>query len=88
MKLSVQQLSDLKQRFFSDPQWTLMETLIRDYIDPLTDMNSIDVTQPAEHVKAEIIGRRLAYDRLDKFLRDSQIVKGRALPETKTNEYQ
>ena len=86
MKLTVQQLEDLRKRFFEDPQWALLDQLIREYIDPLKDMDDVDTNQPAEHVKAEIIGRKMTYDRLDKFLTDAQIVKGRALKE-KTNPY-
>ncbi len=58
-----------------------MEELLRSYIDPLLVMNDIDTTQPAEHVKAEIIARTKAYACLDKFLGDAKVIKGRALKE-------
>lgn len=65
---------DLRNKFFSDPDWSKVENIILDYIEPLTDMSTVDTNQTAETVKAEIIGRSLAYKSLYKFLQDSQIV--------------
>ncbi len=70
-----QNIKILQDKFFSDPDWVHMEQLLLDYIEPLKDMNSVDTTQPAEHVKAEIIGRNLAYESIDKFIRDNKIVR-------------
>lgn len=72
----------LRKKFFTDPDWAGVETLIREYINPLLEMDTVDLSQPAEHIKAEIIGRRKAYEALDKFLRETGMVsKGRALSE-------
>jgi hypothetical protein len=49
--------------------------MILKYVEPLIDMNTIDITQPAEHVKAEIVGRVLAYNKLTEFLQDSKLVQ-------------
>lgn len=65
-----------------------MEELIHSYIDPLLVMKNIDKSQPAEHVKAELIGREMAYDALDQFLRDTRVVKGRQLSAEKSNPFQ
>jgi hypothetical protein len=65
---------DLQAKFFSDPDWSKVEDLILNYIEPLVDMNTIDTTQPAEHVKAELIGRTLAYNKLVDFLNDSKLI--------------
>ena len=67
-------LQDLQKSFFQDPRWLEVEDLILGYIEPLTDMNSIDLKQPAEHVKAEIIGRTLAYKSLKDFLESTKVV--------------
>jgi len=65
----------LQEKFFSDPDWSKVEDLILNYITPLVDMNTIDMTQPAEHVKAELVGRVLAYNKLIDFLNDSKLVQ-------------
>lgn len=81
-----QKLILLKDKFFSDPDWRAMEELILEYIEPLKDMSSVDTTQPAEHVKAEIVGRLKAYESLSKFLKDSQIIK-RLKPEQTKSQF-
>ena len=64
----------LTARFFEDPEWKNVEEMILAYIEPLKDFNTIDMKQPAEHVKAEIIGRMLSYNALWKFLNDTKLV--------------
>lgn len=73
-KINPQDLQELTGRFFQDPRWHLVEELILEYVEPLKDMESIDTSQPAEHVKAEIIGRMLAFNALSKFLNDTTLV--------------
>lgn len=65
----------LHQKFFSDPDWAQVENMIEKYIEPLKDMNTLDLTQPAEHLKAEVMGRVLAYNKLADFLNESGIVQ-------------
>ncbi len=65
----------IQDRFFKDPEWHIVEETILSFITPLLDMTTVDTTQPAEQVKAEIIGRRLAYESLEKFVRSSGIVR-------------
>lgn len=67
-------MKTIRDRFINDPEWYLVEQLIREYIDPLLDMSTVDTKQPAENVKAEIIGRTLAYERLNEFLEQSKIL--------------
>jgi hypothetical protein len=64
----------VQKRFYEDPEWYQIEELIKEYINPLLDMSTVDTTQPAEHVKAEIIGRRLAHDSLSKFVEQSKLI--------------
>lgn len=64
----------IQERFFNDPEWHLVTELIEKFIDPLLNMDDIDVSQPAEHVKAEIIGRRLAYKQLRDFCEQSKLL--------------
>lgn len=68
-------MSDLREKFYKDPDWKTVESQILSYIEPLKDMGTLDLTQPAEHVKAEIVGRILAYNSLSKFLEESGMVK-------------
>jgi len=75
-------LQDLQKSFFQDPRWAEVEGLILQYIDPLLDMHTIDTTQPSENIKAEVIGRKLAYDSLMKFLSSTKVVS-RQLKEVK-----
>lgn len=64
----------LRDKFFTDPDWKMMEELLRSYIEPLVDWNTLDLKAPAEHLKAEVIGRMHAYNGLAKFLQDTKII--------------
>lgn len=74
---------EVKDRFFKDPQWYLMEELILEFINPLKDMSTIDTTQPAEHVKAEVLGRMMSYDALINFVGNSGLVSKNKLSDNK-----
>jgi hypothetical protein len=64
----------LTARFFADPEWKQVEEMILAHIEPFKDLDSIDTSQPGEHVKAEIIARKLSYNALTKFLADTKLV--------------
>jgi len=64
----------IQERFFNDPEWYQVEELVLSFINPLLEMDTIDTTQPAEAVKAEVIARRLSYETLMNFLNQSKIV--------------
>lgn len=65
----------LQDKFFSDPDWKGVEELLMTKINVLKDFNTIDATQSAETVKAEVIGRRLAYTALLDFLQDCEFIR-------------
>lgn len=67
-------LKEIQTTFFEDPRWKGVEELILEFIEPLKDMSTIDTSQPAEAVKAEIIGRNLAYDSLYKFIQQAKLI--------------
>lgn len=67
-------LQEIQKTFFQDPRWAEVEELIMKFVDPLIDMNTIDLTQPAEAVKAEVIGRILAYNNMTEFLKSTRVV--------------
>lgn len=65
---------EIQTVFFEDPRWVHVEELIMSYITPLMDMHTIDLKQPAEAVKAEVIGRMIAYDKLTEFIEQTKMV--------------
>lgn len=62
------------EKFLQDPEWAKIEEMVQGYCDEQLDMTTVDTSQPAEHVKAEIIGRVIAYNSMQKFLSDSKII--------------
>lgn len=67
-------MDNLKNKFFSDPDWKQVEAMIMDFINPLIEMSDVDINQPAEHVKAEIIGRQKLYRSMTDFLHQTGLV--------------
>lgn len=65
----------LQQKFYSDPSWKDIEKKILDYITPLLDLTTVNMTQSAENVKVEIKGRMIAHETLTKFLNDTGIIR-------------
>lgn len=64
----------LKDKFFSDPDWKLIEQMIMDFLDPMIEMSDVDLNQPAEHIKAELIGRQKLYRIMTDFLQQTGLV--------------
>jgi len=65
----------IKEHFFADPSWHLVEELIRSYIDPLESCLSIRPDMSNDEIATEVRGRQIAYKSLDTFLVDSGILK-------------
>lgn len=78
---------EIQKRFYSDPEWYQIEEVIRSFIDPLMDMTTVDTSQPAEAVKAEIIGRTIAYNKLTEFLNQTKLI-GQAKKPLSNNPFQ
>ena len=68
-------MRDHLKKFFLDPDWKECEDLLNGYIHDLEDASTIDIRQTAETVKAEIIGRQIARDRLRSFLSEVGFVR-------------
>jgi hypothetical protein len=64
----------LNQKFFTDPDWQIVQEMWREALSKITDYTSIDKTQPAEHVKAELIARDLAAAAITEILQDNEMV--------------
>ncbi len=67
-------LKKLNEKFFTDPDWAMMEELILQYIDPLKSVITIDSKMSNDEIATEVRGRQIAYDSLDRFLKDSKVV--------------
>lgn len=74
--------NNLIKQFYDHPDWRHVEDVIMTYADELVKMDNIDLTQPADEVKVEVIGRLRAHEMFCKFLSDSKIV-GRELSKPK-----
>ena len=74
--------NELLKQFYEHPDWRYVEEVIITYADSLTKMEDIDLTQPAEDIKAEVIGRLKAYEIFCKFVNDNKLV-GRELSKPK-----
>lgn len=75
-------IQKLKDKFFTDPDWGMMEELIRTYITPLESCLNIDVTWSNDQIATEVRGRQLAYKGMNDFLEGSQVLRPRIIKET------
>ncbi len=72
-------MKQIPKRFLQDPDWYQVEELVLEFINPLLDLTTIDNKQPAEHVKAEVIARKMSYDALIGFTRNSGMIREKTL---------
>ncbi len=72
-------LEKLKAKFFTDPDWGMMEELLRSYIDPLESVSNIDSKVSNDELATEVRGRQIAYKALNDFLEQSQVLKPRII---------
>lgn len=61
-------------KFVNDPDWSLVERLLTDYIEPLKDIATIDTKQQNDIIATEVRSRQIVIDQLSKFLRDSRLI--------------
>lgn len=73
----------IPKRFTEDPEWYQVEEVIKEFIDPLLSIREIDITMPAEDVKAEVIGKLKAYEALEGFITSRGLVRSSKLAENK-----
>jgi len=62
-------------KFTSDPDWKQFQDMFEAYIKPLTDISSLDLTQPATSIKAEIRVRKQTHDLIRRFLDQEELRK-------------
>lgn len=78
-------MKTIPKRFLEDPEWYQVEEVISEFVTPLLNIQDIDITARAEDVKAEIIGKRKAYEALEGFIRSRGLVRSSKLAENKEN---
>ena len=66
------------QKFVNDPDWVLLEDMIHEYIEPLRDIDTIDISGTSDSVMADVAGRQKAYKAMTAFLRDCRILGKRS----------
>ncbi len=71
----------LKEHFFQDPSWHLVEELIENYIEPLKSCLNIRPDMSNDEIASEVRGRQIAYESLNTFLTDSGVLKPRIISE-------
>ena len=64
-------------KIIQDPEWPKIEKMVLAYAEEQLNIRTIDLKQPAEHIKAELIGRVKAYNSMTQFLEDSKIVSNK-----------
>lgn len=74
------------KKFVQDPDWIIIEELLRNYIEPLKDIEKIDLSDTATNVKAEIKVRKQVYHNLDLFLKELGMFKKDAIQNTPNYE--
>lgn len=67
-------MDKIKAKFFNDPEWSEIEKLLMDYVNPLMDINDLSDSLPAAEYKAEIIARKRLYENLLKFFAQTGMV--------------
>lgn len=72
-------LQKLKDKFFTDPDWSMMEELILGYIEPLASSLNIDSKLSNDEIASEVRGRQLAYEALNTFLSNAGVLKPRTV---------
>lgn len=80
--MKLEDLKLIREHFFADPSWHLVEELIRTYINPLESCLNIRADMSNDEIATEVRGRQIAYESLDKFLVDSGIAKPRVINQT------
>lgn len=64
------------ETFFTHPHWSKCVDIIKTYIEPLKDATTIETKgKTADEVFAEVKGRQIAYETLNKFISESLTIQ-------------
>lgn len=72
-----QELIDKLNKFFLDPDWPLVENILKEYIEPLKLIKNIDLKQDSAAVHAELKANLVASEALEKFLSDVGMLRNK-----------
>ena len=78
-------MNDTIRKFVNDPEWHIVEDKLREFIDPLKDIEKIDLLDEAEVVKAEIKVRLELHQSITQFLNEIGLFKDSS--ENKTSSF-
>lgn len=67
---------NIRDKFFSDPDWKFVDNSIKEYLEPIRDVLTIDTSMSAESVLAEVRARQLTVQRLESYLNDVGMISG------------
>lgn len=62
------------KRLFQDPEWKLVDEMLREYVEPIIDIKNIDLSDTAVSVKGEIKAKKQFHSLIIKFLADAQSI--------------
>lgn len=71
-------------KFFLDPDWPIVENILKEYIEPLKLIANIDLKQDSQAVHAELKANLMASQSLERFLSDVGMLQKRT---TQTNTF-
>jgi len=64
----------ITEKFFTDPDWQVVEALVESYLEELKDLGTVDTSQPSDAIAAEVKGRQIARASMQKFLEGARIL--------------
>lgn len=76
MEITKADLKRIHDKFITDPDWKIVESLIEQFIEPLKSIDTIETSgKNADEVFAMVQGRKIAYESLRKFVDELRLVK-------------
>lgn len=76
MQISKQDLQRIHEKFISDPDWRIVETLIEQFIEPLKSIETLETEgKTADQVFAQLEGRKISVNAMSSFLNELRLVK-------------
>lgn len=69
-----EQMKALRDKFFRDPEWHLVSDMFHDYLEPLKDIDYLDISDTNESVKGEIRARKHMYALVSTFFSDAKLL--------------
>ena len=68
-------LKTLNDKFFTDPDWSMMEELLLSYIEPFRSVLDIPSNLSNDQIATEVRGRQKMIEQIERFLVDTKVVR-------------